>query len=105
MSQDKAKLEELRSATVGSFLRARRDKAGLTQSQVATALGYETPQFVSNWERGVSLPPLGTLPQLARLLKVADREFIAVMTRYQDEVAKLETKRLSETFRKSRAGT
>lgn len=52
------------------FLREAREKSGLTQSQVAEKLGYSTAQFVSNWERGQSYPPMKTLPTLAQLYKV-----------------------------------
>ena len=34
-----------------------RKSVGLTQKQVADKLGYDSSQFVSNWERGTSYPP------------------------------------------------
>ena len=40
---------------------------GLTQEQVATALGVSAPA-VSKWERGESFPEIPLLPALARLL-------------------------------------
>src|SRR5438132_1707241 len=78
--------DELRLRIVSKFLKEKRVMAGLTQWDVASALKYTTAQFVSNWERGVSLPPLETLPKLAELFGVPGREFIAVMSRYQDAV-------------------
>jgi transcriptional regulator with XRE-family HTH domain len=39
------------------FLKEGRRRSGLTQTQVAEKIGCNA-QFVSNWERGVSKPPL-----------------------------------------------
>lgn len=44
--------------------------AGLSQAEVADVLGYSTPQFISNWERGVSLPPYSSCKKLSKLLNV-----------------------------------
>lgn len=49
------------------YIRARRKHLGLTQREVAEALGYK-PQFVTNWERGTSRPPEHTLKKLCRVL-------------------------------------
>lgn len=53
-----------------SILRNLRVKVGLSQGAVRKALGYTSPQFVSNWERGASEPPLETLAKLAVLYRV-----------------------------------
>ena len=45
-----------------------RERAGLTQRQVAEALG-KTDQTVSNWENGIRVPRL-TPPETLRLCKV-----------------------------------
>lgn len=60
---------EIRKKT-GKALRAWRLAAGLTQWDLASRLGYVTAQFVSNWERGISLPPFEKLPALAHLLGI-----------------------------------
>ena len=52
---------------LGEILKTLREKAGLTQSDAASALGYTTPQFISNVERGIAMPPIKTIPKLARL--------------------------------------
>ena len=52
---------------IGSVIREKRTAQGLTQEQVATALGVSAPA-VSNWERGESFPEITLLPALARLL-------------------------------------
>ena len=48
-------------------LKTLRMKAGLSQKDAARVLGYNTPQFISNWERGISEPPIKTIPKLAKL--------------------------------------
>ncbi len=45
-----------------------RIKAGLSQRDVADILGYSTPQFISNWERGLSHPPINSLKKIALAL-------------------------------------
>ena len=50
---------------MGQELKKLRLKTGLKQKEVAAQLGYSSPQFVSNWERGISSPPVKVLKQLA----------------------------------------
>ena len=62
------------------FIQAKRINAGLSQRQVSDYLGYSTPQFISNWERGVSRPPMGTVKKLAMLYKIdADDMFDLIL--------------------------
>lgn len=51
-------------------LKNARLKAKLSQADVSKRLGYSTPQFISNWERGVSHPPIHSLKTLGALYKV-----------------------------------
>lgn len=74
----------------GSWLRKLRVKAGKTQWEVADAQGYDSAQFVSNWERGVSLPPLADLAFVAEMLKTTPREILKHMK--ECELASVETK-------------
>lgn len=48
-----------------------REAAELSQSEVAKRMGYSTPQFISNWERGVSTPPVKDIVKLAGIYKVS----------------------------------
>jgi transcriptional regulator with XRE-family HTH domain len=93
------KENELRRKIVGKFLRDKRVKAGLTQWDVAHHLEYSTAQFISNWERGVSLPPLDSLPKLSQLLRVSGREIIDVMHGFQEQMLKLHRKHLQDLFK------
>ena len=63
---------------MGNFLRQKRESKGLTQAQVATQLGYGSPQFISNIERGVSRVPVKSL-----------RSFISLYDLQVDEVIEL----------------
>lgn len=91
---------------IGEVLREKRKAAGLTQEQLANALGITAPA-VNKWERGLSCPDLTLLPVLARLLKtdlntllssqnnMTDRE-IALFT--NTAVEKIRTGTFAEAF-------
>lgn len=58
----------------GPSLKKMREKANLTQWDVAHACSFSTAQFVSNWERNVSRPPIDLVPKLASLFKVKPKD-------------------------------
>ena len=64
---------------LGKYLKKERVKTKLTQQDVSKYFGYSTPQFVSNWERGLVVPPMRTLKTLCQIygseapLKIDDR--------------------------------
>lgn len=60
-------------SSLGDYLRGQRINAGLSQAKLAKKLGYTSAQFVSNWERRISTPPLCTLKKLVTILKL-DRD-------------------------------
>lgn len=99
MVKVEVKENDLRKRIVGRFLRVRRVKAGLTQLDVANHLHYTTAQFISNWERGISMPPLDTLPRISTLLRIPPRDLIEVINDYQEQVLKLQKKQLVNLFR------
>jgi transcriptional regulator with XRE-family HTH domain len=61
--------------TLGQLLKQRREQAGLTQKQLSRELSYETSQFISNWERDKSVPPVGIIPQLCTILSFSMEDF------------------------------
>lgn len=71
-----------------------RRRAGLSQATVAEAFGYSSGQFVSNWERGVSLPPLECLPQLVTLLGLSADAVAALYYKYDRQHRKEEFSRV-----------
>lgn len=55
---------------LGNYLKDVRERADLTQADVSNKLGYTSPQFISNIERGISVVPLKTLARMVSLYKV-----------------------------------
>lgn len=56
--------------TLGSYIKKTRLARGYSQSELAAELGYTSPQFISDWERGVSSPPVKRLHELSEVLNV-----------------------------------
>ena len=54
----------MQNMSVGPRIREHREKAGLTQAQLAETV-FATRQTVGNWERGVTLPDIHSLQLLA----------------------------------------
>lgn len=48
----------------GKFMAKERQKSGKTQGEISRALGYTSPQFLSNFERGLCVFPLPKLKEL-----------------------------------------
>ncbi len=59
---------ELETTKIGAFIHALRREQGLTQAELGERLGV-SPQSVSNWERGETLPDVSLLPDLAGVLR------------------------------------
>jgi transcriptional regulator with XRE-family HTH domain len=51
---------------LGGALKKGREAAGLTQRDVSDELKYSSAQFISNFERGISAPPLKKLKFLSK---------------------------------------
>jgi transcriptional regulator with XRE-family HTH domain len=70
---------------VGNYLREKRTQKGLTQAEVASALGYRS-QFIANFERGASSPPWKALRKLVRLYEIPEREIIRFLVAQQESI-------------------
>ena len=57
-------------------------RAGLSQKDVADDLGYQSAQYVSNWERGLTTPPGRTLRRLADLYQIPAEELYDVILEF-----------------------
>lgn len=66
IKRDPKKVKE----SLGTFIKEKRLRKGLSQAELAEKLGYASPQFVSDWERGVSSPPMKKLPEISKELSV-----------------------------------
>ena len=71
---------------LGRYLKQRRIRAGLTQSEVAKKLGYSTPQFISNFERGLCSPPLKNLKVLVKLYSLDVEEVMKLIMKQQEHI-------------------
>lgn len=70
-----------------TYLKSLRVEARLSQAEVASMLGHKTPQFISNWERGVCLPPIKDLKTLAGLFSISPEDlFEYVLTVHIDNI-------------------
>lgn len=56
-----------RFTRTGGYLQGARQASGLTQTDVSQRLGYSSAQFMSNFERGISMPPLEKLRDLVKI--------------------------------------
>jgi transcriptional regulator with XRE-family HTH domain len=73
---------------LGQFLKLKREGVGLSQGQVAKKLRYTSPQFVSNWERGVSSPPIKILKILSQMYRVSTDELFELILKHSIEQLK-----------------
>lgn len=78
---------------LSSFLRDARLKAGLSQGDISNALGYTSAQFISNWERGLSSPPLDRLYEIVQLLKIDSEELIELLLEEQENLIRQQFKK------------
>ncbi len=75
------------------FLKEKRVSAGLSQREVADKMGYSTPQFVSNWERGISHPPIAQLKKLAELYGIRAEDLFETFLEREIESIKKDLRR------------
>lgn len=83
--------QDIRREIVGKFLRKKREAADKTQWDIAKTLDYTSAQFVSNWERGIALPPQDSrdLRSIARLIGCEPAELIDRMQRCEEKETEL----------------
>ncbi|MGZ3652458.1 MAG: helix-turn-helix domain-containing protein [Bdellovibrionota bacterium] len=71
---------------LGEYLQEMRVKAGLTQREVSLELGYSSAQFISNFERGISSPPLKKLKELIRMYRMPVEKVMGLVLEGEREV-------------------
>lgn len=64
---------------IAEIIRNRRMQLDMTQMQVAQMLGYESVQFVSMIERGISSCPFQTLGSLSVILNIPKDKFVSLI--------------------------
>ena len=55
---------------IGKLISEKRKEKGITQQQLADMLGV-TNKAVSKWENGKSMPDIGIIPELCKVLGVS----------------------------------
>jgi transcriptional regulator with XRE-family HTH domain len=78
---------------LADFLSDAREKAGLTQKQVADHFQYKTAQFISEWERGVRSPPGSVLREIVDLYGISLHRFYDVIMDEQIRALEKELKK------------
>jgi transcriptional regulator with XRE-family HTH domain len=74
---------------LGSFLRDMRESSDWTQLEVSRKLGYTSPQFISNIERGISVVPLKTLSRMIQLYKADPEQVVNLILESQRRFLKI----------------
>ncbi|MDB1126280.1 helix-turn-helix domain-containing protein [Vibrio algarum] len=59
--------------SISEVLKERRIELNIKQDDLAERLGV-TVQTISKWERGINEPKAGRVPQIAKILKLSERE-------------------------------
>lgn len=62
--------------TLGQMVREYRKKKEMTQLELSNLLGYESMQFVSLFERGISKIPQKVMGKLIVILGIPEKKFI-----------------------------
>ncbi len=58
------------------LIKLNRKKVGLSQKEMSEKLGYTSSQFISNWERGVSSPPMDKLLEICNILEIPQNQIV-----------------------------
>lgn len=72
------------------LIKEKRIGIGMSQEKLATVLGYSSGQFVSNWERGESFPPIDRLAKLSLLFKIEDETLLNLFLKESEMSVKKE---------------
>lgn len=73
---------------LGEYLKDRRKEVGVTQSEIAEGLGYTSPQFISNVERGLCLLPLGKTKKALRIIGADKEEYTEIYLRCMEIIVR-----------------
>lgn len=74
--------------TLGTLLRESRERNGFSQKEISSRLGYSSPQFISNIERGLCAPPLNKLKDLIDVYELNPDKVVRLILK--EEKRKLE---------------
>lgn len=74
----------------GQLLKKARESHGISQSELARKLGYSSPQYISNYERGLCMPPMKNIKKIIREIDLDPQRIFLILKEYQEgELRKL----------------
>ena len=75
--------------SLSAYLKQKRQESGYTQMDVALKIGHSTPQYISNYERGLCEPSIEMSVKIGRMLGVTPKDIRDVLlTAYSAYVKK-----------------
>ena len=75
---------------LGKYLKEKRLAVELSQAEVAKKLGYNSAQYISNFERGLCMPPLKKLRKLILMYNIEPKIVYDMMLKAQErELSKI----------------
>jgi len=92
---------------LAEFLRATREKAGLSQLEVSETVGLKSAQYLSNIERGVSSLSKSMIPKVAKALKIRSEDIVDailkdIREKYLKGISKSSTKSAGKSAKKKK---
>ena len=76
----------------GRFFADAREKSGLSQLALAKKLGFSSPQYVSNWERGICGPPIEKLGVMSNVLVIKPEILLRMILNETEDYLRIELK-------------
>lgn len=73
-----------------NLIKQKRIEKKYSQVDLGKSLGYSSGQFVSNWERGESYPPMDRLAKMSLLFDLQKEDLISLFLEEQSEIKKKE---------------
>lgn len=71
-------METATNIKINSLLKSARVVKQMSQVEVGKRLGYKNGQFISNWERGLSMPPISKVKDLCKLYGIEKKKMIGL---------------------------
>ncbi len=79
------KIDKKLEVELGKLFKLERVKTGLSQGKVCKALGYSTPQYLSNFERGLCSMPLEKLKRMIDMYSMDGEEVVRMIVDLQSK--------------------
>lgn len=86
---------------LGNLIRGYRNQKEMTQLELARKLGYDSTQFVSLFERGLSKVPHNVLGQLIVILGIPEKKVIEILIKAYESNLKSEIQMGKKTAKSS----